>query len=250
MPKANIMIVEDESIVAKDIQQTLKKHGYDTCGPFSRAEDALEKIEETSPDLVLMDIMLKGKKSGIDAAEEIRDKYSIPVVFLTAYADESTLDKAKRAEPYGYILKPFKEIDIKTNIEVALFKHGKDAGRQKELKRFYSLSSGEGDKDALYVKHLSRLVRVPLNTIRYVEAMKDYVVVATEKEKYTIHSTMKNMESKLPATEFIRVHRSFIVRKDKIAAIDMPFLYLDNDSQQIPVGGMYKEELYDKINTI
>src|ERR1043165_2125327 len=95
MSKTNILIVEDESIVAKDIQHSLKKLGYTVVGMCSTGEDAIKAAEETKPDLVLMDIMLKGDMSGIEAAGKIREKFNIPIIYLTAYADERTLSKGK-----------------------------------------------------------------------------------------------------------------------------------------------------------
>ena len=112
MSKTNILVVEDESIVAKDIQHSLKKLGYTVVGICSNGEDAIKTAEELKPDLVLMDIMLKGDMSGIEAASYIREKFNIPIIYLTAYADESTLSKAKVSEPYGYIIKPFKEEEM------------------------------------------------------------------------------------------------------------------------------------------
>ena len=103
----NILVVEDESIVAKDIQVCLRKLGYDVVGNVSSGEEAVLKAEEFDLDLVMMDIMLKGEMSGIEAADIIRKKKSIPVIFLTAYTDRNTVDKAKETEPYGYIIKPF-----------------------------------------------------------------------------------------------------------------------------------------------
>src|ERR1043166_3397120 len=166
MEKLNIFIVEDESIVAKDIQNSLTKLGYNV--------DAIEKITQTNPDLVLMDIMIKGELTGIDVSEKIKEKVSIPVIFLTAYADEGTLSKAKITEPYGYILKPFKEIDLHSTIEMAVYKHKKDAALQKERDFLYSLveSKDDGAKDILFVKANSRLVKVLLKDIYFVEALK------------------------------------------------------------------------------
>jgi CheY-like chemotaxis protein len=120
MSKKNILVVEDEAIVSKDIQQSLKKLGYNIVGSAATGEKAVELAKETKPDLVLMDIMLKGEMSGIDAAEKIRETLNVPVIYLTAYADENTLAKAKVTEPYGYIIKPFKEVDLHTSIEMAL----------------------------------------------------------------------------------------------------------------------------------
>ena len=250
MSKTNILIVEDESIVAKDIQHSLKKLGYTVVGICSTGEDAIRTAEEMKPDIVLMDIMLKEEMSGIEAAAQIREKLNIPVIYLTAYADESTLNKAKVSEPYGYIIKPFEEIDLHTSIEMAIYKHEKETDVKKERDFLYSIVDNKESKDIIFVKSNSRLVKVKATDIYFVEALKDYVVINTANTRYTIHSTMKEIEKKLPSTDFIRVHRSFIVRIDKIMAIDQPNLILEEDKKQIPIGGSYKDELNKRLNVV
>jgi DNA-binding LytR/AlgR family response regulator len=250
MSKTNILIVEDESIVAKDIQHSLKKLGYTVVGMCSTGEDAIKTAEEVKPDLVLMDIMLKGEMSGIEAAGQIREKFNIPIIYLTAYADESTLSKAKVSEPYGYIIKPFKEIDLHTSIEMAIYKHEKETDVKKERDFLYSIVENKESKDIIFVKSNSRLVKVKTSDIYFVEALKDYVVINTNTARYTIHSTMKDIEKKLPASDFIRVHRSFIVRIDKIVAIEQPNLILEEDKKLIPIGGSYKDDLAKRLNMI
>ena len=250
MSKTNVLVVEDESIVAKDIQQSLKKLGYNVLAICSTGEDAIKKAEELKPNIVLMDIMLKGDMSGIDAASQIRETNNIPVIFLTAYADESTLSKAKVSEPFGYIIKPFKEIDLHTSIEMAIYKHEKESNLQKERNFLYSIVENKEFKDILFVKSNSKLVKLKTSDIFFVEALKDYVVVNTKDTRYTLHSTMKDIESKLPSTDFIRVHRSFIVRLDKIVAIEQPNLILEDDKKVIPIGGSYKEALTKRLNLL
>ncbi len=250
MAKTNILVVEDESIVAKDIQHSLKKLGYLVVDLCSTGEQAVQVAEEKKPDLVLMDIMLKGEMSGIEAANMIRERYNIPIIFLTAYADESTFSKAKVTEPYGYIIKPFKEIDLHTSIEMALYKHEKETEVRKERDFLYSIVENKESKDIIFIKSNSRLVRVKTKDIFFVEALKDYVIINTVNGRYTIHSTMKDIESKLPTNEFIRVHRSFIVRLDKIASIEQPNLVMEDDKKVIPIGGSYKDELLRRINLI
>ena len=121
--KAKILIVEDENIVAFNIKSRLEGLGYTVTAVSSSGEVALKKVEQNRPDLVLMDIKLKGIMDGIQAAEQIRSQFQIPVVYLTAYTDEETLNRAKLTEPYGYILKPFEARDLGTTIEMALYKH-------------------------------------------------------------------------------------------------------------------------------
>ncbi len=251
MSKTNILVIEDESIVSKDIQNSLKKLGYNVVGAANNGEDAISLAREHHPDLVLMDIMLKGEMSGIDAADVVRKEMNIPVIFLTAYADESTLAKAKITEPYGYILKPFKEIDLHSSIEMAIYKHKKVSEIKKERDFLYSLvENKEGAKDILFVKSNSRLVKVNTQDIFFIEALKDYVVINTELTRYTIHRTMKDIEKRLAPNEFMRVHRSFIVRIDKIVAIENHNLVLEKDKKSVPIGGSYKDELLQRLNMV
>ena len=123
MSNSQILVVEDEGIIAKDIKNTLGLLGYFVVAVASSGEEAIEKAIETHPDLVLMDIVLEGDMDGVEAAEQIRDRFDIPVVYLTAYSDDKTLQRAKITEPYGYILKPFQERELYTTIEMALYKH-------------------------------------------------------------------------------------------------------------------------------
>ncbi len=251
MAQTNVLVVEDESIVSKDIQMSLKKLGYNVVGAASTGENAVAMALEAKPDIILMDIMLKGEMNGIEAATRIRAEANIPVIFLTAYADESTLSKAKVTQPYGYIIKPFKEIDIHTSIEMALYKHKKEAEVLKERDLLFNLVESQGgNKDILFVKSNSRMVKLRTSDIYYVEALKDYVVINTLNTRYTIHSTMKDIEAKLPESDFMRVHRSFIVRIDKITAIEQPNLILENDKKIIPIGGSYKDELAKRLNLV
>ncbi len=219
MSKINILVVEDESIVSKDIQHSLKKIGYNIVGAASTGEKAIELALSEKPDLILMDIMLKGPMNGIEAADIIKKEMSIPVIFLTAYADESTLAKAKITEPYGYILKPFKEIDIQTSVEMAIYKHKKEQEIIKERDLLYSLvKNKEKNYNFIFVKSNSKLIKINCKDICFIEALKDYVVINTNETRYTIHSTMKDIELKMGAIDFIRIHRSFIDRLDKIVS--------------------------------
>lgn len=250
MSKINVLVVEDESIVSKDIQHSLKKLGYNVVGAAPTGEKAIELAGSEKPDIVLMDIMLKGEMNGIEAASQIKDLYAIPVIFLTAYADESTLSKAKITEPYGYVLKPFKEIDLHTTIEMAIYKHGKEQEVMKERDLLFSLVENKENKDFIFVKSNSKLVKLKNSDIYYIEALKDYVVIHTVDSRYTIHSTMKDIDSKMGDEDFVRVHRSYIVRLDKIATIEYPNLTLENIDKIIPIGGSYRDDLNNKIKTV
>lgn len=119
---SNILVVDDEAIIAMQLEERLNAMGYTVAGIAASGEDAIEKARELNPDLVLMDIVMPGRLNGIDAAKTIADEMNIPVVFVTSFADDATIAKAKLVGPYGYIVKPFNELEIKAGIEVALFR--------------------------------------------------------------------------------------------------------------------------------
>jgi two-component system cell cycle sensor histidine kinase/response regulator CckA len=121
--KKHILVVEDERIVAEDIRRSLETLGYAVIAVVSSGEEALQKAAEENPDLVLMDIVLKGDMDGIEAAQEMNSRFNIPVVYLTAYADDRRLQRAMVTGPYGYILKPFEDRELRTTIEMALYKY-------------------------------------------------------------------------------------------------------------------------------
>ena len=120
MNRAKILIVEDDREVAKSLEMRLKKLGFSVVGREDTAETAIKKADEQRPDIVLMDIELGGKMDGVQAADVIRKKYHIPVIYLTAICDTKTLERVGATAPYGYILKPFKDDELRTSIEIAL----------------------------------------------------------------------------------------------------------------------------------
>lgn len=133
MAEGRILIVEDEHIVAIGIKRMLKGLGYTVTGVASSGEDAISKAESTFPDLVLMDIMLKGELDGVEAAKEIKERFDVPVVYLTAYSDSNIVERVKKTGPFGYIVKPFDEKDLHSNIEIALHRYRKEKENQEAI---------------------------------------------------------------------------------------------------------------------
>ncbi|MFZ2055194.1 MAG: diguanylate cyclase [Candidatus Aminicenantales bacterium] len=123
METIRILIVEDEGLIARDIENMVRNAGYEICGVVGTGKEAIEKAEGTLPDLILMDIILRGEMDGVEAAERIRERFNIPVIYLTAHTDENTLQRAKLTEPLGYTLKPVEQKELLTVIEMALYKH-------------------------------------------------------------------------------------------------------------------------------
>ena len=135
MSDYRILVVEDEAIVAMGIKEKLEDLGHKVVDIVFTGEDAVEKALKVKPDLILMDIVLKGELDGIEAASKIRNRINIPIIYLTAYSDKEILKRARMTEPYGYIIKPFNNSELNANIEMALYKHKEDEKKIEDVKK-------------------------------------------------------------------------------------------------------------------
>ena len=145
MQGRSILIVEDEQIVATELREILTSLGYRIVAATSTGPEALAKTEETQPDLILMDIRIKGTMDGIETASKITDRWDIPIIYLTAHADQETLRRAKVTGPMGYVLKPFSERELLIAIEIAIYKHGMERQLREQKQRLAAMLDSVGD---------------------------------------------------------------------------------------------------------
>ncbi|MEB3278116.1 MAG: ATP-binding protein [Lyngbya sp.] len=198
MNEVKILIVEDELLIAKGLARKLQKLGYTVVDIVSSGEKALEQVAETQPDLVLMDIVIKGDMDGIETAELIHERYNIPVIYVTAYADDSTLDRAEKTGSYGYLLKPYKERELHATIKLALRKHQASLEVQKNLENV-QLSKEEKSRLLSIASHD---LRTPLSAIQIsADLLENYDQKLTTDKKIKhfkrIKSAIKNMNQLL-----------------------------------------------------
>lgn len=251
MAKPRILISEDEVIIAEDIAACLEELGYETCA-IDSGEDTINTIREQQPDLVLLDINLKGEADGIAIGSRIKQEFGIPFIYLTAYADKATIDRAKETEPDGFLVKPYDENNLRSAIEIALYKH--DQNNKPDLKEPEALQNSAASKehevlsDYIFVKVKHRIIKVHYNDILWVEAYDNYSFIVTTDQKYLVSSTLKDMEHKLPAGNFVRVHRSYIANLDKIDALEESSVVFSKGD--IPIGKSYKKALMARFNII
>lgn len=250
MAKTRVLIVEDEVIVSKYIEACLTNLGYDIADVIVSGEEAVINAEILNPDLILMDIRLNGKMTGTEAAQKIREKIDVPVVFLTAYADNKTIELAKDSDPYGYLVKPFYEKELHTTIEMAMHRHAKDNQIKKERDLYFSVIENKNHNNCIYIRTNSRLKRIKFEEICYVEALRDYITINTTNENYTVRINMKEIHKYLPEIDFIRIHKSFIVRMDKIFTIKYTSLVIENSMKELPIGNFYRKDLYSRLNML
>lgn len=205
MPAVKILIVEDESIVAMDIADKLERLGYEVIDMVDSGELALQAVTENQPDLVLMDIVLQGDIDGVQTAEEIKSQFQIPVIYLTAYADKKTLERAKITEPFGYILKPFKEAELNATIQMALSRIEAEKKLRKNLQISEELkkqAEALSELRSRYISMTSHEFRTPMSVIQMsANLLERYSDKWSEEKKinhiHRIQSAINNMNQLL-----------------------------------------------------
>ncbi len=237
-----ILIVEDDPQIAESLADMLEILDHEVVGIAASYEQGLKLLESGDAELALLDIQLKGEKSGIDIAEKIKAHYHIPFVFTTAYADNETVKRAAVHSPYGYIVKPYGMKDINAGISIAIENH------QRLLARNADDSSGVFNSESLFIKANNRIIRVNIDDILYVEAKGDYAIFKTQEKGYVVQTTFKNAEAKLDPSRFVKVHRSYIVNIEKIVDIEDSSLLIEE--HVIPVSRGQKPYLLSKLKMI
>lgn len=239
--KQRVLIVEDDPIIAEDLQASLNEFGYDALEPVENAADAMKVIRSYKPDICLLDVHLGNEIDGIQIASMINESLKLPIVFLTAFNDRATIERIKATNPAGYLVKPVDERNLQTTIEMALHKFYQTESEQPSpVNAFRS--------DSIFVKIKERLVNVPFDDILFFEAYDNYVFLHTSNQKSILSSSMKAVEEKLPASMFFRVHRSYIVNLGKIEGISLNHLLIGK--AKIPIGKTYRSKLMGLIDLL
>lgn len=240
--KTKILIVEDEMLIAANLSLDLSNLGYEVTGILPRAEEALARIKENTPEIVIIDIQLKGKLDGVGLAHKINESFGIPFIFLTANSDEKSFTRAKETNPQAFISKPFKKLDLERAIALV------ESRVKKTDTVFVEEKLNEVLEGFIFVRDHDKMVKVVLKDIQYIEAEGNYCRVYTALKKYLVVTTLKELESKLPAHPFAKTHRSFIVNLAQIDEVRNQNLSIAG--RTIPVSKTYKEELLQRLRMI
>jgi two-component system, LytTR family, response regulator LytT len=241
MSKLKIGIVEDEMIIASNISNTLEAIGYEVTTITSTYMEALEMLDKEKPDLVLLDINIKGKKDGIDIAWKIREDYDIPFIFLTANADAATLERAKLTEPPAYLVKPFTKDDLYTSIEISIHNYSKKQAEKIAVKE----TDNYVIKDSLFIKEGNYFHKVKFTDILYLESEHVYVNVHTLDKKIMVRTSMQQYLDNFDQNRFFRIHRSYVVNLDHIQTINTENIVVNNIT--LPIGKTFRSDLLSHI---
>lgn len=241
-----ILIVEDEMIIAANMSLQLTSLGYEITGIILKGEDALVHIKQNTPDIILLDLHLKGTLSGVETAQLIQEDYNIPIIYVTANSDDVHFNKVKATNPYGFISKPFKKQDLQRTIELAVNRFSseneKETDSVKEETLPFILS------DCIFVRHQDKMVKVQIDDILYIEAERNYARIYSKNKEYLLVVTLKDLEEKLPINYFMRIHRSFIVNLSKIDEIATSHIVISKKA--IPISPESKKHLLLHIQKV
>ena len=237
------LIVEDEMIIGANISLQLTNLGYEVIGIIPRGEEAILFLAGNQPDVILMDINLKGELDGVETAKRIQHEHYIPIIYITANADEVNFNRAKDTKPQAFISKPFKKLDLQRAVELTLsrIKDNEKKGSTPRVAPFVL-------SDSIFVKHHENMVKINISDILYAEAERNYCRIYAQSKEHLLVMTLKDLDEKLPREHFIRIHRSFIINISKIDEVGNTHVVVAK--KIIPLSKSYREELLKRLHTI
>lgn len=233
-------------IIAAKISLHLEQLGYEVAGIIPRGEEAVVHCRENAPDILLLDINLKGLIDGVETAQVLQKEMEIPIIYLTANADEATFNRAKSTRPHAFISKPYKKLDLQRAIELTVSRMAEDKGinikDETTHEDSYLLS------DRIFVRHNNKMVKLFLKDILYVEAERSYCRIFSRESEYLLSIPLKDLADKLQAEQFMRVHRSFLINLQQVDEVAESHLVIKKKA--VPLGRSYREEFLQRIQLI
>ena len=262
MDKINILIVEDEAIVAMDLAARLQKMGFNMTRKATTGREAIEIFKKENPDLVLMDIHLRGEWDGIKTAQCLNEMASIPIIYLTAQIDTPTIERAKQTLPAAYLTKPFDERSLQIAIELAIhnFAFRKNLMPEQSLSSPQYLTQNVAEKtdkslnadsilvanDIVFIKQNYKFVKIQIDELIYLQVDNIYTDLITSKHKYSLRLTLNQVIEKLNVPHIVQVHRSYAVNMLHVEAFNTYEIVIG--SLTIPLSASFKEKFLNYFN--
>ncbi|NND78889.1 MAG: response regulator [Maribacter sp.] len=241
--KVRILVVEDDMIIAAHISLQLTNLGYEITGIETRGEEAVEHANINTPDIILMDVNLRGALDGIETAKMIQQKRNVPIIYLTANTDEASFQRAKETGPFAFIPKPLNAMQLQRTFALVA----------EQLKKNKTVPSNadvpiEVLDDRIFIRYKGKMNKLLFSDILYIEADRNYCKVVTSSTQYLITATLKSMEKKLNRHNFLRVHRSYMVNIAKLDVVAEG--HLEINRKVIPLGKAHRASLLNRLQTI
>ncbi len=236
----SVLIVEDDLSFAIELDMLIQEIGYQVKGRVDNSAEALEMLLLDPPDLVLMDIQIKGRQSGIEVAERIKDK-EIPILFISSMEEKGTYERARATNFVGYLVKPVSKFSIRTAIELAI----------KNIKGGQQVVNSKGavysSKDFLFFKKKGVFYKIVIKDILYIQADGDQTITHTKEQRYTSFLSLRALSELLTTPNFIQVHRSYLANISKATSIDIDNQYINFNDVKIPFSRRMKKDLLNRL---
>jgi len=229
-----ILIVEDEILIAEDMSADLEDLGYIVVGIALSGDECIESVERYSPDIVLMDVKIKGSIDGIEIAHILKRKKNIPIIFITSNTDSQTMKRAIESKPQAFLSKPYNRKELGIAIELAINNHNEGEFSKKNNDEPTLNSS-------IFVKNGELYSRIELDSIFYIEAAGSYCTVNAEKGDFILSNNLSHFKNKVNNPNFIRIHRSFIVNIQKVDGFDTNHVIVNG--KELPISKSFRTEV-------
>ena len=243
-----ILAVEDDLIYAETLELVLQDLGYNHFDIVDNAAAAIKIFNQRKPDIVLADIGINGPINGIELVEIITKISTVPVVYITAFTDKETFHKAKGTKPSAYVVKPYHTANLQAAIELALqnasCKENNQTSTHEKPADVYRIS------DFLFIKYNSRLFKIKISEILYIEVEEKYCFIHISSKKYAVNMRLKNLLEQFPDHLFMQVHRSFAVRMDAIEEVNLEDSVVKIANKEIPIGKTFRDAFFNKLKII
>lgn len=250
--KVNILIVEDEAIVALALEDTLESEGYQVVGIADNGKEALDLLKKNEVDLMLLDIQIRGAWDGVETAKRLMALKNVPFIYLTAFSDEETVERAKETSPAAYLVKPFQPRNLLIAVDLALHnfadRHLHPSGTQPlhpgRQDAIPASMAGQKDSivyfnDTVFIKQNYKYIKVYLRNIYLLEAEGNYTSITTKEAKYVLRNTLNAVLERLNFPYLIRVHRSYAINIQHVDTFNETSVFLIG--REIPLSRSYKE---------
>ena len=244
----NILIVEDDELMAMDMERMIEDMGHQIAGVVDNSRTALETIQDHPVDLAILDVRIQGQYDGIELAEKIQMIHeNMAILFVTSMQDDLTFNRASRSNPSGFIVKPFSEIQFKRSVAL-IVKQLEETSTQIQVDRDFN-SDLQFHADSLLIRKRNEIKRIYFKDILYLEADGGkYSKVFLDNNVYVIRYSLKNLLEKISSTDFLQCHRSYIINTSKISSVDLSQNTIFVDQHQIPVSRREKSALLKRLD--
>jgi DNA-binding LytR/AlgR family response regulator len=250
-PNLRILAVEDNPLLARALRPIVADLGYELLPVAASAEEAVAFFDEHKPDLVLLDVRLRGSQDGIDVARQLNARRPVPLIFVTSFQDRDTFERAKSVGAFAFLIKPYDALVLERAIELAMQHFVRENGPAEAAAPAATEPDLMLQADSLFVRDGGKLTRVAFADILWVEADDSYCHLHTAKRKFTLRISLRDLEDQLPPNRFLRIHRGYLVQVAFIEQVDPHTneIQLQN-GQNLPIGRAYRADLLNRLHLV